>query len=550
MLLLITFKNEEELEMPKILSYDVYYQEQMHFIDRYLRGCLVSSDKARVNRIQQLESKQSIHFLDEFLDIEQGIELETTRIGYKPVEKNNYHQLVLAPDSTFLKPENRRLSRYRLIHGPVDFYLGSQLEEPLEIPVITTCAPNMMGTSKVDLNDFSTGGADQRDLKDEAYKTECKKLSEFIVRIAKQEGHQRIIMPAFGVGAYIKKLNNDSKIRATKIMYEAFAEAAEKYQINIDWVIWNGDKNSKSKVDTLNNYTPTNFYMAALADDILHYAEKGRNQKQKVVIINPGSDRTIGGRYTCKNPETLEEKIAQQSDLVLLHSEINKPMVKAFRENFSHRKQQKNQLIPTKSTLNHTHGFNFKAIAIQIGEQLQTHEKPFIIEDQGNYKVSFKNRESATQFRNLLTEKGINGQQGKPKTIQKDGNYSVLYLTKSQLGQAAKPNPYQAFFNVLDKYMRNRDEITTDEYKHYFFCCIGLGVSRTNKFNAISALKKSLTGNPQDLTTHLSALENGELANDLTRFIRNNKNYFGLEIKTIAEMVDHLSSKQPNQFTI
>ena len=328
--------------MQKKLSYNVYYAKQMQFIDRYIRSDFDENDKERLNRVKKKQHQQSIHFLDDFLNIEQGKELDTTRIGYPPLDTVSYKpsELVLAPAAHTIRPENRRLSRYRLVYGPVDFYLGSQLERPTEIPVITACAPNLLGSSRVDLDEFSIGGECNRRLKVKEYGTECNKLAEFIVGTAKQQEHTRLIMPAFGVGIYISKLDKASKKIAREKMYSAFAEAALKHQIQIDWIVWAGDPNSAQTAKTLARYSAKNPSMQpVIHEDMMLYAQEFATGQEKIVVLNPGSDRTIGGAYTTKHPRTLEEQMAQQSDLVLLHSQSNQPMVEQFKEEFAQRKQ-------------------------------------------------------------------------------------------------------------------------------------------------------------------------------------------------------------------
>ncbi|MBA2651762.1 MAG: hypothetical protein H0U73_05800 [Tatlockia sp.] len=65
------------------LTYDEYYLKQMHFIHNYIENNF-SSDNEHVKRIEALKPKQEIHFLDDFLAIQDNKELETTRIGYWP----------------------------------------------------------------------------------------------------------------------------------------------------------------------------------------------------------------------------------------------------------------------------------------------------------------------------------------------------------------------------------------------------------------------------------------------------------------------------------
>lgn len=418
--------------MPNQLSYTDYYSAQMNFIDRFIRKDYIEGDQERLTRIQQLQKQQLIYFLDDFLNIEKGKELETTRIGYKPLESAHYtpQQLNLAPPANQIKSENRRLSRYRLVYGPVDFYLGSQLEESTRIPVITACAPNLMGSSPGDLDEFSTGGSANRQLKVDAYEKECQKLADFIVGAAKHNGQERLIMPAFGVGVYINKLNPHSKDLARKAMFKAFAQAAEHYQLNIDWIVWSGDRNPQEAAQKLSSYVSGNAFMRPVvhADMMLYAQELLEENNEKVVLLNPGSDRTIGGAYTHKNPKTLEEQMAQQSDLVLLHSEFNKPMVAKFKDEFAARKRMQHAEQEPVSPQP-----NLKRIANQINAYLEIIDKTWISEHDGNYKVSFKSKEKAQEFSALLASNDILGRSNLPKTVQTDRSYHVVYLTAHQL---------------------------------------------------------------------------------------------------------------------
>mgnify|MGYP000001573488 CR=1 FL=1 len=424
--------------MPNILEYSDYYSRQMHFIDRYIRNDLTKDDDARIKRIKELESKQSIHFLDDFLAIENGKELETTRIGYKPLPSVNYpnEHHILAPSADKIKEKNRRLSRYRLIYGPVNFYLERQFEKPIEIPVITACAPNLMGTSTTDLNEFSVAGNNARRLKEDVYRKECQKLAEFIVGAAHKEGQQRLIMPAFGVGVYINKLDPHSKELATEIMYRAFADAAKKHQVSVDWIVWRGAKNYTATAQKLAGYSVGNPLMKPVVhDDMLLYAQELRKANEKVVLLNPGSDRTVGGLYTHEHPTTLDEQIAQQSDLVCLQTEFNQSMVRKFKVEFEQRKKiqnapvvQKDPKVPLK--------INLKECALKIRSALGVQETPWISQDTtGNYKVSFKQQENAQKFSALLAANKIVGLNGTPKLVHNKEGYFVIYLIPKQLMQ-------------------------------------------------------------------------------------------------------------------
>ena len=334
------------------------YKEQMDFIDRYIRGALTHDDELRMARIRATQNQQFIYFWDDYLKIDEGHELDTMRIGYNPLEHlGNAHysneHLFLAPSKDIIKESNRRLSRNRLVIGPVNFYLGLQQEESIAIPVITACAPNLMGTSTSDINEFTVDNEKgARSLKDDVYEMECNKIARLILGAANQHNQKRLIMPAFGVGVYINVLDEESKQRAREIMFKAFATAAVNFKITVDWVVWGQDQPPKAPKKQAHWLTPTeradwyktrsapNSHMnVTVQDDLLTYAQQLIKSGEQVTILNPGSDRTIGGMYTTFNPHTFEEQIAQQSDLLLLHTVFNQPLVNKFYQNFNQRKQ-------------------------------------------------------------------------------------------------------------------------------------------------------------------------------------------------------------------
>lgn len=60
-------------------------------------------------------------------------------------------------------------------------------------------------------------------------------------------------------------------------------------------------------------------------------------------MLNPGSDRTIGGAYYTNNPKTLEEQIAQKSELIFLQTVYNEGMIHRFESDLKSVKQAKKQ---------------------------------------------------------------------------------------------------------------------------------------------------------------------------------------------------------------
>lgn len=314
------------------LSYEEYYQQQMLFLHNYMMATPHSGDTLRNQRIDAFSQKQSIIIHPDFLAADPRRLLDTTKVGYLPTANTDVPGF-LAPNPTDDGvDELRSYSCYRIVHGPIPFYLDNQFEEATVIPVLSTCAPNLMGSSPKDLKAYSEGfGTKERALRKGPYKEQCQKLADFIVRTAKDQGYNCLVMPPFGVGVYIKTLAKPSKKEATKIMFEAFAAAAERHELSIDWTIWDKSDNPERTKQILKNYARDNgFINPVITNDIITYTAHCRAKGCNAVMLNPGSDRTIGGHYTARNPKTLEEQMAQQSDLVLLHSAFNADMVRRF----------------------------------------------------------------------------------------------------------------------------------------------------------------------------------------------------------------------------
>lgn len=409
----------------------ISFEKQMAFVSSYVEGTIPVHDE-RLARIEELQSKQIIAFLDEFLNTQPGKELETTQIGYFPLYTNG-DSTKLAPK----EPSHRELSRYRLVYGPVDFYLGGS---PSEIHVITACAPNL-STSAPDLAKFYPNLKFQAAL----YEKECKKLADFIVGAAKNGGHDKLIMPTFGLGVYLNTLDGDSKLQAKKAMYAAFAAAAEEKGIVIDWVIWAGTNREEYsaamqtqatlKKDGFKNINPI------VHKDMIEYTQECKYDKQNVVMLNPGSDRTIGGQYHVPNKKTLEEQIAQTSDLLFLHSSFNQPMVEQFQKDIKQRRSQNiapvtnspnvEPVLPAteidlnalkNSMTNKIAGINSLSITIlPKGTKNRT----------DNYKFSFSNTGEAQAFLDFLTNPSTDNEKRiKSKKIQQPGNFIVLTPTQ------------------------------------------------------------------------------------------------------------------------
>ena len=164
--------------------------------------------------------------------------------------------------------------------------------------------------------------------------------------------------------------------------------------------------------------------------DMMLYAQALLEQQKDIVLLNPGSDRTIGGAYTHKNPTTLEEQIAQQSDLVLLHSQFNQLMVERFNTQFAQRKRMQQESNYNPSYVSQKDN-SLKVVAEHIKQTLDLRERPWVFQADENYRVSFKRKKNALAFVDLLHAHGVDGRKGKKKA-QFDDGYHVVYLTSVQ----------------------------------------------------------------------------------------------------------------------
>ncbi len=418
--------------MPGPLDYAQYYQEQMSFLVSHIENQpLNAAQQTRAQRIKNNLAKQVAYFTDDFLAITPGNELLTTRIGYVPPNGSNI--TLLAPDKNQANAY-RHLTRQRLVYGPVDFYLDSQFATPTEIPIITTCAINLMGTSPHDSANFNPNGV----FNTVEYQKECDKLADFIVSAAIKHGHDRLVMPAFGVGLYIQTLAPASQDKARELMYKAFAQAAQKQQLQVDWIVWAKDP-KKNQLQQQLSALSNPYINPIIHEDFLQYGQELLANNVNAVLLNAGSDRTVGGKYTANKGRMdklpVEEQMTQQSDLALLHTEYNKVMADNFKKQVAARRMQvaqpKPRRIPATAPYTPLSGGNDDALAIK--NYLGAKEHPWIYSNGTDYKISFKSPASAQSLVNKGQNLGLR--------ITQEGSYYAIYLSASlyqHLKQQAK----------------------------------------------------------------------------------------------------------------
>ncbi len=308
-------------------------EAQLQFVDYFINNRSKDTHpegyQKRMALIKLYASQQQVYFRPEFMPVyENGHHLDHLKLGYKPLESKVYDKKTIDLAPEFQDSHYRHLSKYRMVYGPIPYYLNGFESKPTVIDTISACAINLMGSSKTDEKAYMLANGSLNEM---AYREECLSNADFLLGVAKSRGANKFVMPPFGVGAYIALIQDvNEKQKAKKIMNEAFAAMAKKHQITVDWVVWIKDKNANAEKNTLDSQTTGNIYMNHVIADLMDYTKSQNDAGFKCAMLNPGSDRTIGGKYYVNDPHTLEEQMAQKSELLFLHSVYNEEMIAKF----------------------------------------------------------------------------------------------------------------------------------------------------------------------------------------------------------------------------
>jgi hypothetical protein len=156
------------------------------------------------------------------------------------------------------------------------------------------------------------------------YQNTCSELAEMYFRAALTNGAKTIIFPDFGLGVFIKQLTPDSKKEACHIMRSAIHACAQKHKdaITTRWVLYDNPKGTKDEQKKMQNLCcELRDKYPDLNCEINDFFKLMQEDDNTGIFVNPGSDRTIGGKYYTPCPKTLEEQIAQKTSLLLVQSD-------------------------------------------------------------------------------------------------------------------------------------------------------------------------------------------------------------------------------------
>lgn len=349
----------------------------------------------------------------------------------------------------------RDKTKHRSVTSRISCFADGFGEEvtPFFVIMTTGCSPNLMGSSPADEKTFSPNG--QLDTK--LYKETMKLLFKRWLMSQERFRVEAVVLPFIGGGVYLNKLDKIEQDKARQIILESLKEALEESSFkNIKEVIFatpddkNGITANKSyrlaaKIFSSYSQQPGWPNLTVANIDIFDAANHIQQQGHVVGMINPGSDRTIGGAYqdTLDGKErakiTLEELICNYTDTAFIQSiDFNQQALKLKpypqhlqAKNVSNISQSQAQITPTATST----ALSVKNLAREIANRINTKETIWIFDSGNNKKISFKNEKDAARFVAQLQNMGIGSEKspGHPKTVQNEKPYYVVYLSKNQI---------------------------------------------------------------------------------------------------------------------
>ena len=309
--------------------------------------------------------------------------------------------------------------------------------KPFPIILTTGCAPNFMGSSSRDEATFLRNGK----LKNpKHYENTLKLLFKRWLRVQDAKGTQILIVPLVGGGVYLKKVIDTAE--AKDCIHRALRDALTEMKFsNIEEVVYslpdadldtNNPRRSKDyrmAEKIFSSYQNPNGPALSVANvDVLQAAGSCYHEgNKKVGLINPGSDRTIGGAFmSFKTTQqsshvkiTLEELICNFSNAAFIQSiDFNKNMI----------------FLPYGEDLQLKKA-SYRDVGYKIAKLINSHNRIWISDVRNNKKISFKTHQEASRYASILSNQHqITSRQhpGKEKAIQRDGQYSVVYLRERQ----------------------------------------------------------------------------------------------------------------------
>ncbi|MBA2710411.1 MAG: GTP-binding protein [Tatlockia sp.] len=157
-------------------------------------------------------------------------------------------------------------------------------------------------------------------------------------------------------------------------------------------------------------------------------------------------------------------------------------------------------------------------------------------------KISSKENKNISELKIILSDTLTDN---KVKTPFSDHNLG-FFNNKPNHNLPAQSND---LINIISSYLKNRSEKVDEngKIKIYLHSYIPQFFQKSfmEKRNAVNTLTKALNGDKVDLASHLSTLRNGDLGNQLRKFIKDGhaNSIVGFKVKTVREFVAALDAQ-------
>lgn len=340
---------QEAQKTVKIYTSESFYTEESYV------GTVAYDPKRAINKENRFEippgtlgfSERLIDRNDaEFVRILNASSPEHASLPIVGLTKKEYQKLrelgYIAEDSQDDSAKLARAkSKFKVIFSEVPHFFPDGTYEM--VPMITANAPNFF-SSQADQAKYLRGGELKRvrlddgsekielinaELNEKAYQATCQEIANLILFAAKDNGLTQINVADFGLGIYLSSVVGKDKVTAKKLMRTAFLEAAERYKVKVNWILYGREAAVAAGELNQHLFAGKQQFIEAKAGDIT--AVKGC-RAASIGVLNNGSDRTIGGaRHAFSDastgaprpPGTTEEQVAQQSFLIVVQSKFN-----------------------------------------------------------------------------------------------------------------------------------------------------------------------------------------------------------------------------------
>jgi|GEM_PF-2146009 len=416
------FENPKNISKDNFKAYNIYHSFDRSSFTK-LREKIFNTNHLKHDNSSLVQRPVAVYYDASQIDQHEIGQTLLTSIN------NNGHEAVEKSKSWRHKTKHRTVVSNATCYG-TGF---SEEVQPFEMIIATGCAPNFSKVDYPDMAKFFEKGI----LKEADLKATLKLLYKQWLYVLTQHGADVCIFPFVGSGIYLDCLNDEDKITVKQLNLQAFKEAIEEVNPKAEIVLAlpntdraNADRQSPDftmaeNIFSQNYRSSTSF--SIVNGDIFSLARAATMSGKKPGILNPGSDRVIGGQMLDCTKTSLEEIIATLTDMAFYQSSD-------FNRNFNY------QVYPDSLSVNPRPSTNMRLFETRENNALRTETKQAvekikayysegyklnivdIIEVDGNKKVFLDKHESAASLITILLKQGMGNSRdnNRPKTLQTD----------------------------------------------------------------------------------------------------------------------------------